>query len=432
MEIIVTHKSTDFDALASLVAARMLYPGAVAVLPNVINPNLKDFLAIHKDCFDLASPGEVDMDQVTRMVVVDTGSWRRLEGVSGLKDRQDLHITLWDHHPEGDIIAHEVHREETGANITLLVRELRKQKKLLTPIQATLFLMGIYEDTGSLTFSSTRADDAHAAGYLLECRADLKILSTFLRHAYGRRQKQVLFELIRKAERRIIKGFSVCIVSHEIQGHVPNLSMVVQMFREIMNVDAAFGVFRDVDRDRCMAIGRSGVEELNIGTIMRSMGGGGHPGAGSALLKGANPETIREMLVEMISGNQHSSIMLSDIMSYPVTTVNENMPVETVARILREEGCTGMPVVDDEDRLTGVISRRDFKKIRKDSQLSAPVKAFMSRDVVSVTPEKSAIDAVRLMIKHDIGRLPVIQDDRIIGIVTRSDTMLYFYDILPD
>jgi CBS domain-containing protein len=40
--------------------------------------------------------------------------------------------------------------------------------------------------------------------------------------------------------------------------------------------------------------------------------------------------------------------------------------------------------------------------------------------------------AAQLMIKHDIGRLPVVENDEIIGIVTRSDTMLYFYDLLPD
>ena len=81
------------------------------------------------------------------------------------------------------------------------------------------------------------------------------------------------------------------------------------MYREIVNVDAAFGIFNDVDRDRCMVIGRSNIEGINIGVIMRSMGGGGHPGAGSALLKKTNPDVIKEMIVEMVNGNQHSSVM---------------------------------------------------------------------------------------------------------------------------
>ena len=428
MKIITTHKGTDFDALASLVAGKLLYPGARAVLPHVINPNLKAFLSIHKDFFGFYSPREINLDEVTELVVVDTNSWKRLDGMEALQTRKDLRITVWDHHVNGDIDAHELHREECGANITLMIRELKAQRKLLSPIQATLFLMGLYEDTGNLTFPSTLAEDALAAAYLLERKADLQILSTFLRQAYGKQQKEILFEMIQQADRSDVAGFNVSIVSMDITGHIQNLSMVVQMYREIVNVDAAFGIFKDAERERCMVIGRSHIDGINIGMIMRSMGGGGHPGAGSALLKNTNPAVIREM----IKGNQYSSVQLSDIMSYPVVTVHENTVVDDVAMTLREQGCTGMPVVDSDNRMVGIISRRDFKKIRKDSQMHSPVKAFMSRDVVSISPHNSAIDAARLMIKHDIGRIPVIQDDKIIGIVTRSDTMVYFYDILPD
>ncbi len=432
MKIITTHKGTDFDALASLVAASVIYPGSLPVLPKTINPNLKAFLSIHKDLFDFYSVNEIDLDDVDTLIVVDTNSWSRLEGMKRLKDRKDLEIILWDHHVKGDIEAGEVVREEMGATITLLIRELSRLRKLITPIQATLFLMGLYEDTGNLTFPSTLAEDARAAGYLLERKADLNILGTFLRQAYGKKQKDILFKMIQNAERREISHFNISISNMDIEGHVQNLSVVVQMYREIVNVDAAFGIFRDVERDRCMVIGRSNLDELNIGIIMRSMGGGGHPGAGSALLKSTNPAVIEEMLVEMIKGNQQTSVMLSDIMSYPVTTVNQNTEVGEVAMMLRELGCSGLPVVDDQDNLVGVISRRDFRKIRKANHMQSPVKAFMSRDVVSITAERSAIDAARLMIRHDIGRIPVMDKGRIIGIVTRSDAMLYFYDLLPD
>ena len=165
---------------------------------------------------------------------------------------------------------------------------------------------------------------------------------------------------------------------------------------------------------------------------MQAMVGGGHPGAGSALLKTTDPDVIKKMLEEIIKGNQQTSVILRDIMSYPVVKVNENTPVDEVALILRKTGCTGLPVVNDNDRITGIISRRDFRKIKKASQMQSPVKAFMSRNVISIDYDKNAIEAAKLMIKNDIGRIPVIQDDKIIGIVTRSDVMLYFYDLLPD
>jgi len=432
MIIITTHQGSDFDALASLVAASLLYPGSKAVLPTFVNENLKAFLSIHKDLFDLYSPGDINLENVKTLVVVDTHSWNRLEGMKTLKDKKDLDIIIWDHHTQGDIETKNKNIRETGAAITILAKELEKQQKLITPIQATLFLIGLYEDTGNLTFPSTLPEDAHAAGFFLEKKADLNILATFLRQAYGKKQKDILSQMIQNARRLEVSGFTISIVKMDIEGRIQNLAMVLQMYREIVNVDAAFGIFKDVEKNKCMVIGRSRIEEINVGLLMRSLGGGGHPGAGSALLKDANPDTIEQMMVELISGNQHSSVMLSDIMSYPVVTVDDDTTMEEVAMMLRDLGCTGVPVVDKDEQIAGIVSRRDFKKIRKSKQMQSPVKAFMSRNIVTISHDRSAIEAARLMIKHDVGRIPVMQDNKIIGIITRSDAMMYFYDLLPD
>jgi CBS domain-containing protein len=180
-----------------------------------------------------------------------------------------------------------------------------------------------------------------------------------------------------------------------------------------------------------MVIGRSTVEEINVGVIMQGLGGGGHPGAGSSLLKAVNPQTVTEMLTELLQGNRRSSVNVSDLMSFPVVSVTSRTSMDEVAQILRRQGCTGLPVIDD-DGLCGVISRRDFKRIGKEAQLKAPVKAFMRTQVHTITPDRSPSEAVALMVKHDIGRLPVVADGAVIGIITRSDAMLYLYDLLPD
>lgn len=431
MIIITTHKGTDFDGLASLVAASLMYPNAKPVLPSSINDNLRGFLAIHKDLFDIYSPKDIVLEQVKTLIVVDTHSWSRLESMKRLKEKKNLEIIVWDHHLEGDIQATEAHIKETGATITLFAREFQKKKQLITPIQATLFLMGLYEDTGNLSFPSTLPEDAFAAGFFLEKNADLHILATFLRQAYGKKQKNILFQMIQKAKRIEMEGFTISIAKIDIDGRIQNLAMVLQMYREIVNVDVAFGIFKDVEQNKCMIIGRSSIDEVNIGVVLKNLGGGGHPGAGSALIKGANPDVLEEMLIELISGNQHSSVMLSDIMSYPVVTVDDDTKMEEVAAILRNTGCTGLPVVNQHNHVTGVISRRDFRKMKKSNHINSPVKAFMSREVVTISHDRSVIEAARLMIRHDIGRIPVMQDNEIIGIVTRSDAMMYFYDLLP-
>ncbi len=432
MQIITTHKNTDFDALASMIAAKILYPEAACVLPKTVNPNVKAFLSIHKDIFDMYSSAKIDFDKVKKLIVVDTNNWNRLERMDALSARKDLEIILWDHHTcDGNINAAWKCHEETGSNITLMVRRLKKEKKKISPIQATLFLTGLYEDTGHLSFSSTTAEDAYAAGFLLEKKADINIVSSFLRQAYGEKQKNILFEMLQSAKRSKINGHTISINKIRIEGHINSLALVIGMYREIVNVDAAFGIFTIKDKDKSMVIARSNDNGLNLGLIMRSMGGGGHPGAASAILKAVNPDAVEEWIRELIGGNQQASVQISDLMSFPVFTVEPDTSMEKVAAILKGKGCTGLPVVQGE-QLVGVISRRDFIKIKKESQLKSPVKAYMSTDITTIDPGKSPVQAAKLMAKHDIGRLPVVENGRMIGIITRSDTMLYFYDMLPD
>ena len=432
MQIVTTHKNTDFDGFASVIAATLLFPESVAVLPKTLNPNVKAFLSIHKELFATRTPGDVDAKQVERLIVVDTNSWSRLDRMDSLRGRKGIEVWVWDHHLEkGSIQAHRSCIEPVGATTTLLVRELKAKRKILTPMQATLLLAGIYEDTGSLGFPSTRAEDAYAAGWLLERKADLNILSTFLKPAYSEKHKAILFQMLQHAKRSRVKGHSVSINQMSVEGHVDGLAVVLRMYMEILNVDAAFGVFFDPGKDRCMVIGRSQSEELDVGAIMRSMGGGGHHRAGSAQVRGISPDAVGQQILERIKGHQQASVQISDLMSFPVHTVTAATRMEEVAMILRAKGVTGLPVVEKE-KIVGMISRRDFRKMRKESQIASPVKAYMSNEVLSIAPSQSPMQAVQLMVQHDIGRLPVVEDGRLIGIITRSDVMRYYYDLLPD
>ncbi len=430
MEIITCHKGADFDALASVVAGAMVYPDAVPVLPKSVNPNVKAFLSIHKDLFEAFSIGAIDLDKVNRLIVVDTDRWGRLDRLAPLKDHPGLEVILWDHHFGGDIEPNWKCQEKVGATTTLMLREIKKNGIELSPILATLLLAGIYEDTGSLSFPSTTPEDAHAAGYLLENGADLRILSTFLRPAYGEKQKKILFHMLHGAERKKIKGYKIGCSAVEMEKHVGNLSVVVQMYREILNVDAAFGIFLQKNKDSCTVIARSGLGDLDVGAIMKRMGGGGHPGAGSVRLKSVKPEAVEKWIFELLSGNRRTSATVSDLMSHPVHSVTSDTPMKDLAATLRKKSCTGVPVIDD-GTLAGVISRRDFIKVKK-NRMTSPVKAYMSRKNITVAPDKSPMEAARIMVKHDIGRLPVADNGVIIGIISRSDCMTYFYDLLPE
>jgi nanoRNase/pAp phosphatase (c-di-AMP/oligoRNAs hydrolase) len=430
MHIVTTHKGTDFDALASVMAANLLYPDVVTVLPGSMNPNVRAFLSLHRDLFGFCAVGNIRLKDVKKLTVVDTNRWDRLERMSALKDDRHLEINLFDHHgTKGDIGASWQCREEMGANITLMLRHLKRRKRSISPIQAGLFLAGLYEDTGNLTFPSTQAEDAMAAAYFLNKGADLHVVNTFLGPFYGRKQKAVLFRMLRNASQIKIDGYTISINRIIVNGWVSGLSLVVNMYRQILNVDAAFGVFA-LDGDRCLVIGRSESDRINIAAVMRHIGGGGHPGAGSAMLKSMDPAVVEQRLRVLVGESYQASTQIQALMSFPVFTLPPEMTMANAYKKLRGKGYKGAPVTDD-GKLVGILSTRDFKKIKKKNDLKRPVKAFMSQKVVTILSRKSPEDAAHMMIKHNIGRLPVIEEDKIVGIFSRSDALADFYGLCP-
>lgn len=433
MNIITTHKNTDFDALASVIAGTMLYPGAVGVIPKSVNNNVARFLSTHKTAFNIVLPDEIDYDQVRRLIVVDTDQWRRLDRMDALKRRQDLEIYIWDHHLNGgDIEADWLCQEAVGATVTLLVREMKRRKMELNPLVSTILLIGLYEDTGHLSFPSTQAEDASAAAFLLENGADLNVASVFLNPPYEEIQKDILFTMMQDTEKIQFNNYIVGFNITNLEKKVPMLAAIVSMYRKIINADAVFVIFIN-DEKSCTVIGRSGVDQIDVGAILRNFNGGGHPAAGSATVKTADfsPHTLKNKINELIKQKQVSGAKIADLMSFPVTLVPADTPMRNVRDLMQEQKIRGVLVGTDRS-LEGIVVLWDFKKLKRESQWKSPVKAFMARNVITIAPDMQPAEAAQLMVKMKIGHLPVVHDQKIIGIVTRTDILTYFYGILPE
>ncbi|MCL2789835.1 MAG: CBS domain-containing protein [Desulfobulbus sp.] len=432
MHIATTHRNTDFDGLASIVAATLLYPGTVAVCPRNVNPNVHRFLSLHKTAFDIILSDEVNLDAVTRLIVVDTNQRHRLDlGDSLWGRRENIEVLLWDHHMSlGDIHPDWQCVEKVGAAITLLVREIKELHLQLTPLQATLYLIGLYEDTGHLTFSSTTPEDARAAVFLLEQGADLTIAVDFLNMVYGEMQKKVLFRLMRDAEQQDIKGKRVGIGVVHIDKYV-ELATVVQLYGKIVNADAVFVIFVN-EGGGYFIIGRSSTPEININNVLQRFGGGGHPGAGSATIADAKMSTaeVRQKIIAILHEIQRGAALVADVMSFPVTTVPPETTMRQVSHIMEKEKIRGL-VVEEDECLRGIVVLWDLKKLRLNKQWNSPVKAFMNRQVTTIPPDALASEAAELMVQKNIGHLPVVQGQKVIGIVTRTDIINYLYGMMP-
>ena len=434
MHIVTTHKNTDFDALASVIGATLLFPGSVGVIPTSVNNNVARFLSTHKTAFDLILPRGVALDQVTRLTVVDTDQWRRLEMIDRLRKRPDLEISLYDHHLNGgDIDADYRRQEAVGATVTLLVREMKGRGMTLNPLTSTVMLIGLYEDTGHLSYPSTTAEDAAAASYLLENGADLNVASFFLNPPYEKVQRDILLTMIQHTERISHHNLTIGINILKPDKKVPMLGAMVSMYRTIINADAVFVICVN-DEKSCTIIGRSGAARMiDVGQILRNFGGGGHPGAGSATTRNGayEPGQIKQQLIQLIRQSKSGGATVADLMSFPVTFVDGSTPMRDVRKMMQKQKIRGI-LVGSEDKLEGIIVLWDLKKLTLDKQWKSPVKAFMARDVATIPPDYKPGQAAQLMIEKNIGHLPVCHDGRIIGIVTRTDILTYYYGLLPD
>lgn len=421
MKIVVSHEGTDFDAFASMFAVTKLFPGTRMVLWGAVNPNVRHFLSLYGTFFPFLTEKEVDWNAVATIYVVDTVYLERLSKAGHLIRTGRVAYTIFDHHPveQNDIPPHTV-LKHTGACTTILVENIREATIPLSPLEATLLLLGIYEDTGSFTFPTTTAEDLSAASFLVAQGALVSYVPRFIRVTLSEEQEALLRDMVRAITVEDINGVPVhfCVLS--LKEYVEGVSLIVHRLMEIEDIEVFFGIF--AMENKVHVIARSRLAEVRLNEILGSLGGGGHQSAASATLRNRSPEEVREEIRTLL----RQSVALAKaahIMSHPVKTVTPETTIEEAFSLLMRFGFSGLPVVDEVGRIVGLIARRDVEKAMHHGLRHAPVRSFMSTDLVTVGPEASLVEVRNLMVEKDVGRIPVVKDGRILGIITRSDVL---------
>ena len=113
---------------------------------------------------------------------------------------------------------------------------------------------------------------------------------------------------------------------------------------------------------------------------------------------------------------------IRDVMTPNPRTVSPNDTIQAAAQIMQAEDTGAVPVVND-GRVLAVVTDRDIvvRVVAEGGSFSSPVGNIASKSVVCVDPEMSTREAGELMSEHQIRRLPVVENDRLIGIVSIGD-----------
>lgn len=423
MEVITTHLNADFDAMASMVAAKKLYPDAVLVFPGSQEKNLRDFFVNTAGyLFDFTKLKGLDLDRIQRLILVDTRQGSRIGKFQEVAARPGVEIHVYDHHPkaEDDVRGTVEVIRPVGATVTLLTHILRERGVPISPEEATILILGIFEDTGSFTFSSTTPEDFRAAAFLLEQGADLNLVADLVTRELTAEQVALLHELLHSARTYNIQGVDVCIATVSVERYVGDFAVLVHKLKDMENLDVVFALARM--EDRIYLVARSRIPDVNVGEIAAYFGGGGHATAASATIKDLTLIQAEDRLFELLQSNIKPAVTARTLMSSPVITISANATLAQAEEVMVRYNINAMPVLEG-DRVAGLINRQVLEKAIYHGLHEEKVSDYMNRDFAVIGIDGTLVEIQKHLVEHQQRILPVLDGSSLVGVITRRDLL---------
>ena len=438
MEIITTHINADFDGLASMVAAKKLYPKATLVFSGSAERPLRDFLSQDiRNLYGFKKIKHVDLASVTRLIVVDTRQPNRLGPLEECLQNPGIEIHLYDHHPDapGDMQGDIEHIQVVGSTTAIFVGLLREQGMTLFPDEATLMSLGLHEDTGSFLYATTTPADLQAAAWLLEQGADLNIVNQFISRDLSAEQIPLLSLLLENAMTYTVHSVQITVSRLTLPAYVDDFAVLVRRMMVMENLDAVFSLV--CMGERLYLICRSRIPEVNVGGIAREMGGGGHAAAASATIRDKTLFEAEEELLYLLHRQVKPRAMAGELMSSPVITATPDITHEQANDLMARYNINVLPVVrENADRknpsgLLGIISRRDITKAIAHKLGDMPISEYMTTDLAVLPESATQADIQELIIENRQRLIPIIREATqaensegvICGVITRTDLL---------
>ncbi|PSB02556.1 CBS domain-containing protein [Merismopedia glauca] len=425
MDLILCHETVDFDALGAAIGLTRLMAGAKVVLTGGAHPAVGDFLALYRDEYALIERRAVHPQQIRNIVIVDAQKRDRLGKAAEWLDLAHLEsIAIYDHHlhQDGDIKANIQQIEQVGATTTLIVEKIQAAGLELTPAEATVMALGIHVDTGSLTFAGTTHRDATALAWLMGQGVQLQVVAEYVEPGLSLPLQHFLKIALENLHTETIWGYKIGWILLNTEDYLPGLSTLASRLGDIAETDVLL-LAATYDNEKLTIVGRSQIPGVELNQLFQPLGGGGHPQAAALTVKSTNPSETLAKLLEQLKKQVPRPLTALELMSSPARTIRPETTINEAQRILLRYGHSGLPVVDRQDQLVGIISRRDIDLALHHGFSHAPVKGYMANSIKTITPETLLPEIESLMVTYDIGRLPVLANGQPVGIVTRTDVL---------
>jgi len=426
VDIITSHINADFDSLASMVAAKKLYRDAEIVFPGSQEKKLRDFMQAFEPV-KIKRIKDIDLSRVTRLILVDTKLPGRIGPFANLLSNKKIKIHIYDHHPfnKGDIRGEVEKIETVGATATIFTEILKNKRLPPTPMEATILALGIYEETGCLLFPSTTERDLLAVAYLLKRGANLNIASSFLKMELSMEELDILNELVQSSREVVIQGIRIKIAKASREQYFGDAAHLAHRMMDMEDIDAVV-VLLGME-GKILIVARSKVPELDVSRVMMEFGGGGHATAASATIKEASLEVVEEKLAALLNANVKPGKVASDIMTKPVISIQGEVSVKEAEVMMTRYGVNVLPVLEEEKYL-GLISREVVEKALFHGFGKSRAIDFSTTDAIIVDPQAPIRQIETLMIEQNQRFMPVVENGKIVGAITRTDLLRTLYE----
>lgn len=437
--LVTTHQNADLDALAGAVAACRLYPGSRIVFPGAMNRNVRDFVSLHYEDLPILGLNRLDMESVERLIVVDTDDGSRLGELQTLWNRDDVEVIVFDHHQDEEDEAKfgeggKWVPSSDGSQATSMLHILLERGMTVSPMEATIFALGIHEDTGSLTYPRTSVRDAEMLAACMRLGASHTLIEKYLHNPLSPEQKELMLQVVDCVRVEDIRGQSVHVAAVASSEYVDGLSVIAHKVMDLLNCEV---FIQAVDMEsRVFVAARSRAGSVDVGALLKAAGGGGHPEAASAIVRDRSPEGTLQQLLDELTGDFAGAPTAADIMSRPVRFLDADTSVSDALLAAQRYGHSGISV-SSEGLLVGIVARRDLDKAVHHGLSHAPVKGVMSRRIV-VASERTPVEELRrTMADAGVGRVPIVREgipegtvedgavstENVVGMVTRTDVL---------
>ena len=418
MQVIFISEGADLDALSTAFGITLINPEAKILLPDAVSSSFR--LAVKR--FENKLKDKMikinDLKKINVLYLADTNNYKAaLKKLSDFID-ENTKVIIYDHHPIRSKLPKNIekHIKKTGSASTIVVYQLKRNKIQLSSDDATILILGIYEDTGNFTYNTTTEKDLRAAAYLIEKGADLETVKNIIEERIDQQQISIIHQLVENLQYFFLKNKKIIFSFAYSDRYIPDISGFLHMIKPLQEADAFFVMINE--KGKTSIIARSKRKEIDVGKIMSYLGGGGHFAAASATVKGLTVQEIKNYIESVLLSEAYKEKTISEFMSREIITVNKDTQIQEIKEEL--DKAPVVFVVDKKGKFLGIALSRVLKESLRHGIKDVKIENFIIDSIITFEPSTRLSEAEKTITTSSQEYFPVLENGKPVGVINRT------------